>query len=331
MRRRVFIATIGSIALAISFDAFAQRQSGQMRKVGLLMETHESDPVAQQQMMNFRSTLATLGWVNGRDISLEIRWYSGESTRANQYARVLGDLAPDVIVVTSTMGLEAGRSATREIPIVFVNVTDPVGARYVESLEKPGGNITGFSSFDAETGGKWLEIIKEAVPAVNRVGVLMDPEYAGYMARWRAMETLGPSFKVELSMVAIRASADIENAIATFAREPNSALIVFSSAITSANRNLIIDLVARHRLPTIYPFKNFTERGGLISYGIDPLDIFQRAASYADRILRGTSLGELPVQAPTKFELVINAKTAKALGLTIPPSQESRAVLAPQC
>src|SRR5262249_50770097 len=161
------------------------------------------------------------------------------------------------------------RSATQSIPIVFIAVTDPVGAGYVESLAKPGGNITGFSSFGTETGGKWLEIIKEAAPAVTRVGVLMDPDYAGYMARWRAMEMLGPSFKVKLSMVTIRAAGDIENAISTFAREPNGALIVFSSAITTANRNQIIDLTARHRLPTIYPFKSYTLQGGLISYGID--------------------------------------------------------------
>jgi len=325
MRRRMFLATIGGGALASSLGAFAQRQSGEMRKIGLLLAAHETDAVGQQQLFDFRSALETTGWVNGRNISLEVRWYGGEPSRANRYAGQLVDLAPDLIITNSTIGLEAARSATRKIPIVFIAVSDPVGAGYVENLARPGGNITGFSSFDTSAGSKWLEIIKEAAPAVTRVGVLMDPEYAGYMARWRAMATLGPSFKVALSIVPIRSNADIENAISTFAREPNGALIVFSSAITSINSNLIIDLTARHRLPTIYPFKFFAERGGLISYGIDTLDMFRRSASYADRILRGVSPGELPVQAPTKFELVINAKTAKALDLAIPPSLLARA------
>ena len=325
MRRREFITLLGGAWAAWPLALHAQQQSSQMRKIGLLMGAAENDPVGRQQMMEFRSALETLGWANGRNISLEFRWFGGEPSRANRYARELLDLAPDLIVANSTIGLEAVRSETRKIPIVFIAVTDPVAAGYVESVARPGGNITGFSSFHAETGGKWLEIIKEAVPAVTRVGVLMDPEYAGYMARWRAMELLGPSFNVELSIVAIRASADIENAISAFAREPNSALVVFSSALTSANRNLIIDLAATHRLPTIYPFKSYTELGGLISYGIDTLDMFRRSASYADRILRGASAGELPVQAPDKFELVINVKTANALGLTIPPTLLARA------
>jgi putative ABC transport system substrate-binding protein len=276
-------------------------------------------------MMGFSSALEALGWGDGRNISIVLRWSGGDPGLSNRYAKELVDLAPDLIVASSTIGLEAVRSATRQIPIVFVAVTDPVGAGYVQSMARPGGNVTGFSSFEAETGGKWLELLKQIAPAVTRVGVLLDPDYAGYMARWRAMEMLGPSFSVQLSIVAIRSGAEIENAISVFAKEPGGALVVFSSALTTANRDRIIGSAERHRLPTIYPFRSYAERGGLVSYGIDTLDMFRRSARYADRILRGESPAELPVQAPTKFEFVINLKTAKALGLTILPALLARA------
>jgi putative ABC transport system substrate-binding protein len=324
MLRREFITLVG-FAAAWSCTARAQQQSGPIRKIGLLMSAHEGDPQGARQLKNFRSALERFGWADGHNVSLVVRWSGGEPLLAKQYADELVGLAPDLIVAGSTIGLDAARSATGKIPILFVAVSDPVAAGYVDSLARPGGNITGFSSFDVETGGKWLEIVKEAVPSVSRVGVLMNPDYAGYMARWRAMEKLGPSFNVSLSVVAIRIGADIENAMAGFAKEPNGALIVFSSALTTANSALIVDAATTYRLPTIYPFAFFAKQGGLISYGIDTPDLFQRSASYADRILRGTSPRDLPVQEPTKFELVINLKAAKALGLAIPPTLIARA------
>jgi putative tryptophan/tyrosine transport system substrate-binding protein len=323
MKRRKFLGVMSGAAWPLS--ARAQQSSSPTRKIGLLMSTQESDPQGGRQFKIFRSALERLGWVDSRNLSLIVRWSGGEPALAKQFAKELVRLAPDLIVASSTIGLDAARSATSKIPILFVAVSDPVAAGYIDSLARPGGNITGFSSFDIETGGKWLEILKEAVPSVARVGVLMNPDYAGYMARWRAMEKLGPSFSANLSIVAVRVGTDIENAISEFAKEPNGGLIVFSSALTTANSTSIIDTAKRNRLPTIYPFAFFAKQGGLISYGIDTVDLFQRSASYADRILRGTGPSDLPVQEPIKFELVINLKTAKALGIIVPPTLLSRA------
>lgn len=324
MRRREFVGLF-SAAAAWPLAALAQQKTGAIKKIGLLMSTRDNNVQGQQQLKSFRSAMERSGWSEGRNLSLVVRWSGGEPTLANQYASELVALSPDLIVAASTIGLEAARSATNEIPILFVAVSDPVAAGYVDTLAKPGGHITGFTSYALEAGGKWLEIIKEAVPTTSSVGVLMDPDYAGYMARWRAMEKLGPSFGVSLSVVAIRSSADIERAISAFARGSNRALIVFSSALTTANSGPIIEIATRHRLPVIYPFASFVRQGGLMSYGTDAVDLFQRSASYADRILRGEKPGFLPVQEPTKFELVINLKTAKQLGLTIPATLLARA------
>ena len=316
MRRREFIAWLCS---ALWAPAVRSEQSG-TPKIGVIMPSRADDARGQRQLKQFNVGLARLGWIDGRNVSVIVRWSGGEPRVANQYADELVHLKPELIVAGSTIGLEAARSATRKIPIVFVAVSDPVAAGYVDSLERPGGNITGFSSFDVETGGKWLEIVKEVVPTASRVGVLMDPDYAGYMTRWHAMAALGRSVGLELSIVPIRARRDIEDAVPAFAKEPNGALVVFSSALTSANSNLIVDLAARYRLPTVYPFAFFVKKGGLISYGVDTVDLFERSASYVDRILRGTKPADLPVQRPIKFELAVNLKTAKTLGLNLPPS-----------
>jgi putative tryptophan/tyrosine transport system substrate-binding protein len=315
MRRRDFITGLSSVCWAAAARA---EQSGPVRKVGLIMPSHAGDAQGQRQLKRFSSGLERLGWIDGRNISLFVRWSGGEPSLAKQFANELVRLGPELIVAGSTIGLDAARLATSKIPIVFVAVSDPVAAGYVESLAKPGGNITGFSSFDIETGGKWLEIIKDVVPTTSRVGVLMDPDYAGYKTRWRGIMELGPSFGVELSQVAIRAGEDIEDAISAFAKEPNGALIVFSSALTSANSGLIVNLANRYQLPTIYPFAFYVKQGGLISYGIDTADLFERSAAYVDRILKGTKPADLPIQRPTKFETFINLKTAKALGLRFP-------------
>jgi putative tryptophan/tyrosine transport system substrate-binding protein len=315
MRRREFIAGFCSVCWAAAAGA---EQPGPVRKIGLIMPSRAEDAQGQRQFKHFNFGLERLGWINGRNISLFVRWSGGEPSLAKQFANELVRLEPELIVAGSTIGLEAARSATSKIPIVFVAVSDPVAAGYVKSLASPGGNITGFSSFDIETGGKWLEILKEVVPTASRVGILMDPDYAGYITRWRAMAELGPSFGVELSQVAIQARGDIEEAISAFAKEPKGALIVFSSALTSANSGLIVNLADRYRLPTIYPFAFYVKKGGLISYGIDTVDLFERSASYVDRILRGTKPADLPIQRPTKFEMAINLKTAKALGIAVP-------------
>lgn len=315
MQRREFIAGFCSICWAAAARA---EQSGPVRKIGLIMPSRVGDIRGQRQFIQFNSGLERLGWIDGRNVSLVVRWSGGEPSLAKEFADELVRLEPELIVAGSTIGLEAARSATSKIPILFVAVSDPVAAGYVKSLAKPGGNITGFSSFDIETGGKWLEIVKEVVPSTSRVGVLMDPDYPGYVMRWRGLVELGPSLGVELSQVAVRASGDIESAISAFAKEPNSALMVFSSALTSANSGLIVNLVDRYRVPTVYPFAFYVKQGGLISYGIDTVDLFEQSAIYVDRILKGTKPADLPIQRPTKFEMVINLKTAKALGLKIP-------------
>jgi putative ABC transport system substrate-binding protein len=315
MQRRNFIAGLSSAFWAAATRA---EQFAAARKVGLLMSSRGDDSYGQRQLKSFSFALGQLGWIDGHNVALMIRWSGGEPRLAEQYASELVELAPDVIVAGSTIGLDAARSATKKIPILFVGVSDPVAGGFVDSLAKPGGNITGFTSFDLETGGKWLEILKSVVPTASRIGVLMDPDYTGYMTRWLAMEEIGRTFGIELTQVAIRARADVENAIAEFAREPNGALIVFSSALTTANSRLIVGLVEKYRLPTIYPFSFFVAEGGLMSYGLDSTDLYSRSASYVDRILRGSSPADLPIQRPTKFEMVINLKTAAALGLSIP-------------
>ena len=324
MRRRDLIGGIAAVAL-LPLMVRAQQASGSAKKIGLLMSTRDDNVQGQQQLESFRGALERSGWSERRNLSLVVRWSGGEPALANRYANELVALSPDLIVAGSTIGLEAARSATKDIPILFVAVSDPVAAGYVESLPKPGGHITGFSSYSLEAGGKWLEIIKEAVPSVTNVGVMIDPDYAAYMARWRAMEKLGPPFGVSLSLVEIRSRADIEKAISDFARNPERAMIVFSSALTTANSGLIIEAAKRHRLPVIYPFASFVRQGGLMSYGTDTIDLFQRAASYADRLLKGEKPSSLPVQEPTKFELLINLNTARELALTVPPSLLARA------
>jgi ABC-type uncharacterized transport system substrate-binding protein len=315
MRRREFITGLVSVCWAAPARA---AQSGPLPKIGLIMPSHADDAQGQRQFKRLRLGLERLGWIEGRNFLLLVRWSGGEPRLSKQFANELVDLEPALIVAASTIGLDAARSATNNIPILFVAVSDPVAAGYVESLAKPGGNITGFTSFDIEIGGKWLEIVKEVVPTASSVGVLMDPEYAGYMTRWRGIMELGPSFGVELTQVAIRASQDIENAISAFAREPRGALIVFSSALTSANSSLIVNLANRYQLPTIYPFAFYVKQGGLISYGIDTADLFERSAAYVDRILKGAKPADLPVQRPTRFETAINLRTARALGVKIP-------------
>jgi ABC-type uncharacterized transport system substrate-binding protein len=286
-----------------------------------LMVNAESDPEGQTRIAAFRQGLAVLGWIEGRNLQFDYRWGASEPARAQRLAKELVASAPDAILANGTPALAALHRATRSIPVVFVVVTDPVGAGYVRSLARPGGNITGFSTFEPEIGGKWLELLKEIAPTLRRAGAILDPGFQGFAAVWQAIESLAPRFGLQATKLVFRDAADdIASAIAEFAREPRGGLIVFPTAINNLSRDRIFSLAARYRLPAVYPFRHYATGGGLMSYGFDTPDLFRRAAPYIDRILKGGKPTDLPVQAPTKFELVINLKTAKALGLTVPRS-----------
>jgi putative tryptophan/tyrosine transport system substrate-binding protein len=325
MRRREFVTLLGGAAAAWPLAARAQ-QPDRMYRIGVMIVNGENDPEGQSRIAVFRRGLQQLGWMEGRNLLIDYRWGVSEPARARAFARELVSFAPDVIVVNGTPGLAALRDATSSIPVVFVMVVDPVGAGYVQSLARPGGNITGFLSFEPEMGGKWLELLKEIAPGLSRVAGILDPAFRGFAAVWRAIETLGPRVGLEVTRLAFRNPADdIESAVGAFAQLTGGGLIVLPTAVNNLHRERIISLAASHRLPAVYPFPPYTTSGGLMSYGIDTLDVFRRSASYVDRILRSEKPADLPVQAPTKFDLVINLKTAKALGLTVPPTLLARA------
>ena len=317
MKRREFITLLGGVAAAWPLAARAQ-QGERMRRIGVLMGQAAIDSEGQSRAAALRNALQDLGWIDGRNVRFELRWFAGEPDRAAAYARELVDLAPDVIVANTVPGLAAVARATRAIPTVFVAVTDPVGSGYVAGLAQPGGNITGFSTFEPPIGGKWLEALKQIAPATRKVAVIVDPDFVGFAAIWRAIQAAAPAFGVEVTPAVFRDAADIEPAVTAVAGAPNLALIVLPHAVTTAHRDQIVGLAARHRLPAVYPFRFFATAGGLMSYGINITDLFRRSASYVDRILKGEKPADLPVQAPTKYELVINLKTAKALGLDVP-------------
>ena len=324
MRRREVIALLGGSTLWPAV-AHAQRPA-RMRRIGMMVVNAESDPVGQARVAAFRRGLRELGWTEDRNIRIEYRWAVGEPDRALAYATELAALGPDVILANGTPALAALHRATRRIPIVFVVVVDPVGAGYVRSLAHPGGNITGFSTFEPDIGGKWLELLKEITPGLKRVAAIVDPAFGGFAALWRAIEGMAPELGLEVTSLNFHDPADdIDSAVAAFARQPGGALIVLPTAINNRYRDRIFSLAARHRLPAIYPFRLYATGGGLMSYGFDANDLFRKGASYVDRILKGESPANLPVQAPTKFELIINLKTARALGLDIPQSLLLRA------
>ena len=319
MRRREFIAFVGGAAAAWPLVAQAQ-QTEQMRRIGVLMARSANDPEGQAFVAAFLQGLQELGWSDGRNVTIDIRWFTGNSADARKYAAELVALAPDVILAHSSQAVAALGQITRTVPIVFAGVTDPVGAGYVDSLARPGGNITGFTVFDYSISGKWLQLLKEIAPGVTRVAVLRDPSIAAGPAQFAVIQAAAPSLGVELRPVDVRDGDEIERAITAFAQSPNSGLIVTGSPLSAFYRDLIIALAARHRLPAVYWSRIWAAAGGLISYGPDFLDPFRRAAGYVDRILKGEKPADMPVQASTKYELVINLNTAKALGLTVPQS-----------
>lgn len=324
MRRREFITLLGGAAVVWPFAARAQ-QPDRMLRIGVLMALAEGDPVAQAQLTGFQKELHMLGWTEGRNVRIDYRWAAAAPDRMRTYATELVRMTPDVIVANSPPVLAAVQQHTRTIPIVFVQIVDPVGAGFIQSLAKPGGNATGPTEYEFAMGGKWLELLKEVAPAISRVAVILMPEHITNAGLFRTIGAAAPSLGVQLTRAAVREAAEVERAIDELARESNSGLMVLPSPIAYLHRDLIIALATRHRLPAVYPFRSFPVAGGLMSYGIDPVDQFRQAADYVDRILKGEKPGDMPVQAPTKFDLVINLKTAKALGLDVPPRLLSRA------
>jgi putative ABC transport system substrate-binding protein len=324
VKRREFITLLGGCAAAWPIAARAQ-QAERVRLIGILMSGAESDAQARREQAAFVHQLNELGWTTGRNVTIDTRWGTGDPGRMLTEAKNLVGLAPDLILASGGVTVQALLQATRTVPIVFLQVLDPVGAGYVESLARPGGNLTGFTNFEYGMSGKWLELVKEIMPDMTRVAVLRDPGATSGTAQFAAIQAVAPFLKVDLTALGLRDVGEIERNIVEFARATNGGLIVLPGALAVVHRELIITLAARHRLPAIYPYRYFIIGGGLISYGPDPADQFRRAAGYADRILRGEKPADLPVQAPTKYELVINLKTARALGLEVPPTLLARA------
>jgi putative tryptophan/tyrosine transport system substrate-binding protein len=325
MRRRAFITLlVGGAAAAWPLVAPAQ-QPDRMRRIGVLMNRAAEDPEVPSRVGAFAQGLAESGWSIGRNVRIEYRWGTGNAEVFRKNATELVALAPDVMLASGTPSVAALQQVTRSVPIVFAAVTDPVGAGFVESLARPGGNTTGFMLFEYSSSGKWLELLKQIAPGVTRAGVLRDPTNPAGTAQFGAIQAVAPSLGLEITPINVRDAGEVERAVAAFARSANGGLVVTGSASATAHRNLIITLAARYKLPAVYANRYAVTNGGLISYGTDLVDQFRQAASYVDRILKGEKPADLPVQAPTKFELVINLKTAKMLGLTVPPMLLARA------
>jgi putative ABC transport system substrate-binding protein len=317
MKRREFIAVLGGAAAAWPLAGFAQ-QIDRVRRVGVLVNSAENDPEKQSELAAFRARLEELGWTEGRNIQFDYRWTDGRFDRLDPYAAELISLSPDAVLATNAPTLVALQKATRSIPLVFVQVVDPVSEAFVPSLSHPGGNITGFTHFEHTIGGKWLQLIKEIAPRVNKVAVIWNPNNVSVNGFMLKIKEAAPSLAVEAVEAHVQNPAEIDHAIAALAQEPNTGLIVPPDFTTVVNRAQITALAARNNLPTIYPFRLFVTSGGLMSYGINLREMYVKAASYFDRILRGEKPSDLPVQTPTKYELIINVKVAKALGLDVP-------------
>jgi putative ABC transport system substrate-binding protein len=325
MRRRNFIALLGGAAIPWPLAARAQKGE-RMRRVGVLVSAVESDPRGLEYITAFAQGLAELGWTVGRNVRIEYRWGAGDLDRFRRYAAELVALSPDVVLASSGSIVSALQQASRTVPIVFVNTIDPVGGGWVESLSRPGTNATGFAAYEFSMSGKWLELLKEIAPSVKRVAVIRDPSVPAGSGGLAAIQTVAPSLGIELTPVGARDAGEIEHAIAAFARSSNGGLILVGpTSSVQRHRDLIVTLAARHRLPAVYPNRVFVTGGGLISYGPDSVDPYRRAAGYVDRILKGEKPADLPVQAPVKYELTINLKTAGALGLDVPPTLLARA------
>ena len=317
MRRREFISLLGGAA--VLWPLAANAQSDRVRRVGHLSTLAQSDLEDQSWIKELVQRLQELGWTNGRNVQVDFRFSDADAARTSMLATELIELRPDVVLAAGALAATALRQQTLSVPIVFVRVVDPVSAGFVTNLARPEGNITGFTNFEFSVGGKWLQLLKECAPGVDRIAVVFDPANPTWAAYLRTIEAAAPSFGVRLIPAGVRDAAEITQRVAAFARDPNGALVVIPGPVTIGHRETIIVAAAQQRLPTIYPYGVFTVDGGLMSYGPDVPDSYRHAASYVDRILRGAKVAELPVQQPVKYELTINIKTAKALGVIIPP------------
>jgi ABC-type uncharacterized transport system substrate-binding protein len=322
MKRREFITLFGGTVITCPLAARAQER---VRRIGVLMNLASDDAEGQARMAAFLQGLQQLGWTDGGNVRIDYRWAAGDAGRFQRYAEELLALAPDVILASAAPSVQALQRATRSVPIVFANVSDPVASGFVQSLARPGGNTTGFMQFEFGLSGKWLELLKQVAPDVTRAAVLRDPVVGTGTTQFAVIQAMAPLLTVEVNPVNVRDPSEIRRAVEAFIRSPNGGLIVTASALAVRHRDLITMLAARHRLPAVYPFRDFVTAGGLISYGIDQSDNYRRAAAYVNRILKGEKPADLPVQAPTKYELVINLKTARALGIEIPATVLARA------
>jgi len=324
MRRREFISLLGGAA-AWPLAARAQ-QTARVRRVSILMGLADSDPSTIEYVRELRERLQQLGWMDNRNIQFTYRYAGGDPERASALARELVKSQPDLIVGRTTPVAAALSQATHTVPVVFVSVTDPVRDGFVASMARPGGNMTGFANYEFTMGAKWLEILREIAPGITRVSLLLNPDTGSYYAEYlRSIEAVALSSSVQATLSPVHNSGEMENVITALAREPGSGLIILPSAPITANIKLLIALTAQYRIPAIYPFGSYAKQGGLVAYGVELDDLFRRAAGYVDRILKGEKPAELPLQAPTRYELVINLKTAKELGITVPAAVLARA------
>ena len=324
MRRREFITLLGGAAAAWPTVVARAQQGERIRRVGALLNLGPDDPMGQARVAAFAQGLQAAGWSDGRNVKIDTRWAAADPGNYRKYAAELIALGPDVVLASTTAAVAQLQQASRTVPIVFVGAIDPVGSGLITSMARPGGNVTGFVIFEYALAAKWLELLKEIAPGVKRAAVLRDATVASGIGQFAAIQAAG-SVDMELSAIDLRDAGEIERAIADFAQRPNGGLIVTASQFGTNHPGPLAALAARHKLPAVYPFRYFASAGGLISYGPDQLDEYSRAAAYVDRILKGEMPADLPVQAPTKYELVINLKTAKTLGLEVPPTLLARA------
>jgi putative tryptophan/tyrosine transport system substrate-binding protein len=324
MKRRDFITLLGGAIAACPLTLKAQ-QAGRMRRIGVLFASAQGDAAVDLALL--KNTLQELGWTGGRNILIETRWAAADVDRIETLARELVSLQPDLIVAQTTPVVAALQRETKTIPIVFVVVADPVGSGFVASLPHPGGNVTGFINLESSLSGKWIEVLKDIVPGVTHASLMFNPETAPVAYYQQPFETAARSSGIEPTAAPIRTEADVQRVFASLEDKPKTGLVMMPDAFTAVRHNLdlVISLAARYRVPTVYPYRNMVDAGGLISYGVDPADLFRRAPTYIDRILKGANPADLPVQLPTKFEMAINLKTAKALNLDVPPSLLARA------
>jgi putative ABC transport system substrate-binding protein len=327
LRRRGFLGLLGgALAADALFRPLAVRpqQGERVRRIGVLMHVAENDREGKDRFGAFHQELARRGWIDGKSVKLDTRWGASDADR-RRYAAELVALGPDVILASTTLAMVALQQVTRTVPIVFSNVADPIGSGFVGSLAQPGGNVTGFTPFDYNMSAKWVELLREIAPRVNRAVVIRDPTSPAAIGQYAVIQSAARSFGMEVSPAGARDATEIEQAIKSFLRPEHGGMVVTGSALGAAQRDLLVSLAARHRLPAVYPFRYFASGGGLVSYGPDSIDQYRQAAGYVDRILKGEKPANLPVQAATKFGLVINLRTAKSLGLDVPPTMRARA------